>query len=175
MRQLLRLAAAENETWGNNATGEFNQRFRTQLPGTSVDLKQRVESLSELLDLAEEPEIPVLIFAMSTAIKSRNGSRTIGSERHGSRVTYTEYRPKVWGEIFDYVRDVLKLMAKVASRNTKSEMLVRDALGTIDGDFVLAAPIFDVFEFASDAIKAARRYVGRHVGNPRMEPSPQTK
>jgi hypothetical protein len=72
MRLLLRFAAAENETWGNNATGEFIQRFRVQLPGTSVDLAERLKCLSSLLESAEQEELPILVSGLTAAIFSCN-------------------------------------------------------------------------------------------------------
>jgi hypothetical protein len=77
MRLLLRLAAAENEKWANNATAEFVQRFRVQLPGTSASLAERLDTLKSLVGEAEEDEIPVLISALCKAIDAHGGTRTI--------------------------------------------------------------------------------------------------
>ena len=37
------LAVAENEDWGNNATGQFKQLFHIHLAGTEANLDQRLE------------------------------------------------------------------------------------------------------------------------------------
>jgi hypothetical protein len=47
-RLLYRLALAENENIGNNATGQFLQLFQPMLAGTEVDLMTRLNLLKQL-------------------------------------------------------------------------------------------------------------------------------
>jgi hypothetical protein len=49
IRSLALLAEAENETWSNNASGEFVARFQMYLGGTSVPYLERLEVIDELL------------------------------------------------------------------------------------------------------------------------------
>lgn len=50
------LAVAENEKWGNNATGQFKQLFHIFLPGTESNLSERFETLEYLHACGEEYE-----------------------------------------------------------------------------------------------------------------------
>jgi hypothetical protein len=153
MRLLLRFAAAENETWANNATAEFIQRFRVQLPGTSANLAERLLCLRSLVHEAEPGELPVLISALCTAVDARGGTRTIGSENHGTRKTYEEYRPKMWAEIFAYVRGVLALLKEVAGRSDELLRMVRQAFAGIDASILISEPMFDEYEALINFLK----------------------
>ena len=146
MRLLLRFAAAENETWSNNATGEFVQRFRVQLPGTSANLVERLACLKSLVYVAEDGELPVLVSALGKAIDARGGTRTIGSENHGTRRTYEDYQPRQWSEIFDYLRGVLDLLKQVSKRSQKALSMVREEFSGVDVTMLIYEPMFDQYE-----------------------------
>ena len=47
-------AIAENETWANNASGQFSQLFHILLPGTEADLSERLNILHYLKDNSDE-------------------------------------------------------------------------------------------------------------------------
>jgi hypothetical protein len=153
MRFLLRLAGAENETWSNNATGEFVQRFRVQLPGTSASLEQRLRYLTDYVDEAEEPEVLVIISTLHEAIDARGHSRTIGSEQQGTRKSYVDFRPKIWKEVFDYVRGCLNLLLKIGERDARYLQPVRRALESIDMGYVIAETVFPVY---SEVVRRVR-------------------
>jgi hypothetical protein len=153
MRLLLRFAAAENETWGNNATAEFVQRFRLQLPGTSVNLEERLSCLRSLVDGAEEDELPVLISGLTAAIDARSGTRMIGSENHGTRKTYQDYQPKLWKEIFDYARGAIALLQRISLRNAASMTMVRDAVASIDPSILISEAVFEDYKAFIEHLK----------------------
>lgn len=48
------LAVAENEEWGNNASGQFKKLFHIFLPGTEVNLEERLNTLQYLKKLGED-------------------------------------------------------------------------------------------------------------------------
>jgi hypothetical protein len=146
MRLLLRLAAAENETWSNNATGEFVQRFRVQLPGTSASLAERLDTLEFLVLNAEEAEVPILVPALCKAIDAHAGTRTIGSENHGTRKTYEDYRPKTWPEVFAYARGVLELLKVISGQSKDAFALARRAFAAIDASMLISDPMFADYE-----------------------------
>ena len=146
MRLLLRLAAAENEKWANNATAEFVQRFRVQLPGTSASLAERLDTLKSLVGEAEEDELPVLISALCKAIDAHVGTRTIGSENHGTRKTYEDYQPKTWEEIFVYARGVLDLLKQVSERSKHVLGMAREEFARTDASILISEPMFADFE-----------------------------
>lgn len=139
---LLKLAAGENETWSNNATGEFVQRFRVQLPGTSASLQSRLEALKSFVTGADAAQAGILVTALGDAIDARGHSRTVGSEYHGTRKTYADYRPAIWGEVFEYVSGCLLLLENIAEKFPELEGSVRSALTSLAPQLVLGDSVF---------------------------------
>lgn len=112
---LLLLASAENESWSNNATGQFEQLFGVWLSGTEADLQTRLRVLSRGLELNDPKIEGVLIKALNHAISIHAGSRTIGAEFQGNRAPLEEYRPKFWQEIFDYWAAIIEMLIVIIS------------------------------------------------------------
>lgn len=111
---LAKFALAENETWGNNSTGQFLQLFNILLPGTQSNYHERImalETLHEKSILYDE----LILKAISTAFKSGSFSRMNGAEKFGFE-TKQDYYPSSNSEIEDYwlaCRDlILKLLDK---------------------------------------------------------------
>ena len=77
------LASAENEEWGNNATGMFVQLFRVFLSGTAANFTVRIDMLKEAYALQKKEIDLVLIKAANAAVESRV-TRTIGAENQGA-------------------------------------------------------------------------------------------
>ncbi|WP_157790073.1 hypothetical protein [Bradyrhizobium japonicum] len=158
---LLRLAAAENETWSNNATGEFVQRFRVQLPGTSASLAERLDTLKFLIGNAEDGEYAILVSALCTAIDAHAGTRTIGSENHGTRKTYEDYQPKTWSEIFVYARGVLDLLKAISQRSEDAFVVARQAFAAIDASMLISEPMFADYKALVEFLKPERETWGQ--------------
>lgn len=102
------LAAAENETWGNNATGQFKQLFHIMLPGTEATLQERLETLHYLKISGKEYEELALecfdrAFDNGSFVRDGSGAQ-FGLQRK------TDYMPKSNIEIVEYweqCRDML--------------------------------------------------------------------
>lgn len=107
-KALALLAAAENETWGNNATGQFKQLFHIMLPGTEATLEERLETLHYLKSSGKEYEELALecidrAFDNGSFVRDGSGAQ-FGLQRK------TDYMPKSNSEIVDYweqCRDIL--------------------------------------------------------------------
>ncbi len=110
---LLLLASAENESWSNNATGQFEQLFGVWLSGTEADLQTRLNVLVRGVKLNDEKVEAVIIKALSHAISTHSGSRTVGAEYQGNKAPLEEYRPKLWQEIFDYWSEVMNMLTAI--------------------------------------------------------------
>ena len=104
---LLLLASAENETWSNNATGQFKQLFRPFLSGTEAPPAIRLKVLDHALASGRNTIRKLAVSALEQAIHTYGGSRTIGAEYQGSGEPLKEWRPKVWGDIFEYWKQAL--------------------------------------------------------------------
>ena len=115
---LAKLAAAENETWGNNATGCFNQLFHIALAGTQATPEERISLLKELASYGDEFN-DVVILALNHIFNYGHFHRTGGAEKVGKR-TLQEFSPtgadvvNYWDLASDFIEDwLLKSPQKV--------------------------------------------------------------
>lgn len=105
---MARLAVAENEDIGNNATGQLIQLFHISLAGTEVNLKERLDTLKELVDKGEE-YVPLVIRCFEAALRNGGFVRVGGAEKFGFE-NKKDYIPETWSDIFAYwygCRDLL--------------------------------------------------------------------
>jgi hypothetical protein len=110
-RMMLSLAAAENETWGNNATGELLGLFHVHLPGTEAGLTARLSVIREAL-ASSNPETHILgIRALGGALETQSFSRASGPEAQGSRAPRRDYYPK-GQEAREYWADCINLLVE---------------------------------------------------------------
>lgn len=122
---LAKFALAENENWGNNATGQFVQIFNILLPGTEVDYAERVKALRMLLaDSAQYEEL--VIKAVDVAFKNGSFSRMNGAEKFGLKIKQ-DYYPKSADEIREYwyaCRDLLMQILNRKNHVTKISKII---------------------------------------------------
>lgn len=127
-RLLLKFAAGENESWSNNATGQFIQLYQLYLPGTQASLIDRVSILEDAKLLGNEG-ILVALKAASHAFKINNFHRIGGVEKQGSRPTQMDYSPTSRQEVEQYWSHCLDFMVSVATENSE---LRHDAINQIE-------------------------------------------
>lgn len=114
---LFKLAVAENETWGNNATGIFCQLFRPFLSGTGADFSDRLAVLSRGLNTKDVLSYSLIIKAASGSFKIRHVTRTVGAEHQGLTSSISEYKPSTWGEIHNYWKNITLIIEKIFSES----------------------------------------------------------
>ena len=93
-------AVAENEKWGNNASGLFKQLFHIYLPGTEATFEERIETLEYLL-LAGPDYQELLLDSLDRAFDNGHFVRDGSGAKFGLE-TKTDYAPKTNKEIIDY-------------------------------------------------------------------------
>lgn len=119
-RLLYRFAIAENETWTNNATGQFLHLFNIVLAGTEAKPVDKIEIIN--WGLKQDIAYQILaIKAMSSALNFGSFVRMSGAEVQGSR-TLEDYRPYK-NEVYDYWRFVLEEFLQILyTREDLSEL-----------------------------------------------------
>ena len=109
---LLLLAAAENETWSNNATGQFLQLFHFRLPGTEANYNSRLRIVEFALN-HEYPEVQEIgLYAVRQGFKTHQFVRGGGAEVQGSQKSLEDYKPETWDEVYGYWRELENLLRK---------------------------------------------------------------
>ncbi len=124
-RTLLMLAAAENESWANNATGILTQLFHIFLSGTQAEPKQRLNIVKEALVKNEEEYKILAIKILGSAIVTEGFAKMSGPEKQGSRPTSEEWKPALWKEVFDYWEEALMLLTNIAIQKNKLGVMAR--------------------------------------------------
>lgn len=110
---LMLFAAAENESWGNNATSQFLQLFHFTLSGTQAHPDARLRIVDYCLE-SELPEVRLLgLKALGHAIQTQNFTRMVGVEKQGSRPVQQEWKAKTWDEVFTYWQNALNRLTQV--------------------------------------------------------------
>jgi len=82
---LLKLALAENESYGNNATGTWIELFGAILPGTAASPNQRLEYLSSLVR-SDNPQVRILIIQACDRGLRTNEVIAVSGELQGGRL-----------------------------------------------------------------------------------------
>jgi len=113
---LLRLATAENERIGNNATGQFAALFPVFNGATVADGQARLSFLDEHNNKAESTTDGLIVQALLNGIKMEHVSRIVGSESHGLARALEPWLPKTWGDAWAYVTGCIERLAAAAKR-----------------------------------------------------------
>jgi hypothetical protein len=95
---LLRLAAAENETWANNATGVLNGIFGVFLGGTGAPYPQRLQWAKQALEKFGEVAEPFIVDGLGHALEAMESRR---APDFGGRIAPEEWRPRAFTEEVD--------------------------------------------------------------------------
>lgn len=114
---LLKLGAAENESWGNNSSGQFKSLYKLHLSGTEAEPPCKLALLDNAL-LSEDLRIrSICVDALENMLYTDHFSRSGGQERIGTSEPLSDWQPKTYGEIFDYYRSALVRLKEIAFNN----------------------------------------------------------
>lgn len=114
---LRRLAAAENEDTGNNATGVFKQLYSLYLSGTEAEPTLRLMVLDEGLSSPNLAERTICVEALDQMLNAGHFSRMSGSEQIGSADALQDWFPATYGEVRDFSRASVKRLVVIATSN----------------------------------------------------------
>lgn len=126
---LMALALAENESWGNNATGQFCGLFPVMLGSTAADGARRLAMLDSALASNDEKQLLLLVSALTQGSQLDHFSRMVGSEMHGLRPAYEPWLPPTYGDAGDYVEACLDRLLDLAKRGGTVGTKAKQALG----------------------------------------------
>jgi DNA-binding MarR family transcriptional regulator len=105
------LAEAENETWGNNATGVFCEGFHPLHRQMPTKVAERFLLLQDFAK-SESSELKLLVIKAINSALQRTGSVTL---RHSDGPVPLDSMPVMtYGEIWDYIDNMCDLMVSLA-------------------------------------------------------------
>ena len=128
--QLLRLAVAENETWINNATGQFEGLFPLILGGTAAIGEVRLSVLDRAASLDDPAQRIIVAGALGAGSRTRDFSLTSGPERQGARPVLQSWRPRTNKEVIEYVGACVTRLGEFAQQGDEAGKAAQRELST---------------------------------------------
>lgn len=125
---MLIFGAAENETWGNNATNQFLQLFHIYLSGTQAPPDDRLHLIRNALQSETREVRELAIRALGSALQTGHFSRMGGVEQQGSRPPLEEWKPKTWDEILTYWKACLSILSQLICDKDSLENVAREQI-----------------------------------------------
>lgn len=119
-RLMLAFAAAENETWGNNATGQFVHFFQLYLSATEADGDIKLAIADEALSSGDQKKTQIAVEALGHGLTTWSFTRVGGAERQGTGKALEDWRPSQI-EAKRYLTGVLTRLGRLAVRSAFSE------------------------------------------------------
>ena len=143
------LGEAENETWSNNATGEFANLYQVFLGGTSCPYLERLPVTDDLLQRKDPKSHNLAISALSQAA-DRHETRFGGPDQIGGP-SPKEWKPKTYGDQWECIRAAANRLATAIPKLSDES---RDALLKELHDWSMALRLTPVREPISEILKA---------------------
>lgn len=109
---LINMALAENSNYSNNSKGVLLSLFSIGLgwAPTQVSPSIRLPLLEELVKNSDANRRNLGLELCSKWLETHGGGRVIGAEHQGLQQTIEFWKPKTYSEVFNYWRDVLKVL-----------------------------------------------------------------
>lgn len=124
---LFQLARAENESWGNNATGIFKGTFQWILGGTEVNIVKRLELLKNLYEeYQNEDDRLILLKALRTSYPQDHYMATHKDHANFPEHIPEHYHPQKQEEISNYfekLKELIVFMYENSSNKLQSKIL----------------------------------------------------
>ena len=175
---LLRLAVAENETWSNNATGQFAALFPVILGNTSADGEDRLDFLDEAIAAKETDWDAVIVEALIAGCRTSGFSRMVGPEAHGSRPALEPWLPSDKQAATAYLTGCVDRLSRFATLPSDVGSKARAGLGYLL-DSLVRADLLDAVEAAAirvhqevDSWPEALKSLGRFLRHTSEENDP---
>ena len=154
---LIPMALAENADNSNNSEGTLVGLFNIQgLATTKAEPSKRFPILKELVRSNDTSRRALGLEMCKEWLRTHGGSRIVGPEYQGLKPAIEFWRPKIYGQLFDYWRQVLRFLRAemqgfdAADRNRIAETLI-NAASHLVGIKAMADEVMDIlFELAED-------------------------
>lgn len=138
LRCIAMLAEAENENYGNNATGVFCESFHPVHPQLPLSLQERLDLLKEFISASSSTQMRLIAIKAVESALSRLGAvrlrRSSGPEPLDSRPHMT------YGDVWDYIEGLLSLLMTTAQTENLTVMkAAADALPHVIAECAIQA------------------------------------
>lgn len=161
VRLLGRMALADHTVYGNNSKGTFLGLFMSGVgwAPTQAPPELRLSIIVELLRSTDSASKELGLEACKSWLKTRGGGRIVGVEYQGLRPTIQFWRPKTYGELFDWLLNIWNLVWEESrgwKKDSDKEMAFKTLVATAPGLIQIASiadRILDtIFLMANDSV-----------------------
>ena len=121
-RLLLKLATAENEPFSNNSTGVFTDHFQIYLSGTEAPPEMKFQIIDEIQKSQSIEQKKIALQALDKALTTGGFSRSSDVVETRSGKNFIDWRPKTYGEQWDYFRKTLEYLTQFATEDQDKEI-----------------------------------------------------
>lgn len=150
---LIRLAAAENEPWSNNATGVFKNLYQVALSGTEASPKMKFDLIDWAIASGDAHQKSVAVQALKEATTTDHFSGRSNGRTQGSTYTLEEWKPKTYGELWNYYRAGLKRLVLLATAQGQCAVDAKQAIADKMYGLITNNLIADVHQAVEDILK----------------------
>jgi hypothetical protein len=148
------LARTENAQNSNNATGTLEKLFHVLGSQTEAPPEERLAVIDDILTNDDVVTDHLVARFLTAALQSQSTYVMVGAESQGGRPPLTEWKPKLWAEVFDYCRGALSRAVALANRRGSSHKLAKDIVAESIATLV-RYQLWDELEEAVTSLKAA--------------------
>ena len=176
---LMGLALAENESYANNATGQFVALFPVVLGNTAANGSSRLSLLREAAQSTDPTQRKIVVEALVNGSSTGHFARSVGPETHGSRPALASWHPATRDEALAYIEGCSDLLVEFATGDDDAAVAARAGLGRnlrsliSDGFIGLVETIVDRVGAACDSWPEALEALGNFVSKERQAAQPE--
>lgn len=126
LRLIWLLAEAENETWGNNATGVLQESLHPLHSQMPLPLDERIALIKERL--SSSPTTKTRLLAIKAIQGGLKGHSSIRLRRSVGPSPLDTRPPLTWGDVFDYLRNLAKILVSLGEDHGEGSQAALDVL-----------------------------------------------
>lgn len=160
---LLNLADAENENWGNNATGEFCKFFKLYLGGTQLSAIERLKVIKDAMTENNINKKEICLKALDNGLQVSSFTRMGGPEQQGA-VTLKDWQPDTYDDMWNYIGEIFNILeTEFSKKDSPFVQKIKDIIGRnlrsliVNGYFKsIEEPLIKMFKVDKDGWEVAR-------------------
>ena len=156
-RLLAAFAAAENELWGNNATGQFVSLFQLLLSGTQATGEEKLAIADEVLKSDDIRLAKIGVEALGHGLTTHSFSRVSGPEKQGSGLPLEDWRPNQ-AEALSFLDAVLVRLTAIAANSDELGVLAKSKIAENLRGLISVGLVDGVRRAVSEVIKVTGAY-----------------
>lgn len=114
--------AEESDNWGPKATDVFTEHFQFYLSGTEAPPDLKFQIIDEIQQSESTKQKEIALQALDRALKISGFSRSSDVVQTNRGQSFKDWKPKTYGEQWDYFRTALKYLVQFATKDKNQDI-----------------------------------------------------